>query len=540
MTTATVFGPPIVRGQYNLVDPATGKVAKLQRATNRLKTIDDQAGLNKWLMRTALTGAAAHPDIIAAINAAAGDNRKLDELAEMAREHGGGNTAARLGTAYHSHFEEWNRHGTVPADPDAARWLQGVASALGNAGMTVDPWWVERVVANFASGYAGQIDGAVTTSGGRPMLIDLKTGKDVKKGLNGYAIQLALYAAATHYWDPETNTCGDLPEVNRQVGYIIHAPIDGSAVTLYILDLAAGAEMLDVIDTVMAWRKRKDVGEVVEAAAAAVTVDQPDDETAARLAWIVTAVTELVDAGHGEALAAAWPNLVPTLRDARETGVPHTVAELDMIHRGVMVAAGNVGYSFFAHGAYPDGDAFVQAADERIVRLRATIDTLPADLLERLHGYVAEHGVPRLTSGHARRSDVDMVEGWVVDLDAEYQARRSLAGAHLGEFDSDVQAQVMKVASCAKPQTLTHQACERLGILADAKNLGVIEVADGDLVVADGAFAALLKTYDGSKRAVIDVAREAAALYGLARPTSSVQVENNVMLFAATYMATDK
>lgn len=534
--TATVFGPPIVRGQYNLVDPATGQVAKLQRATNRLKTIDDQAGLNKWLMRTALTGAAAHPDIIAAINAAAGDNRKLDELAEMAREHGGGNTAARLGTAYHSVFEEWNRNLVVPADPEQKQWLEGVIGAIDAAGMTVQQWWVERVVANFASGYAGQIDGAVSLGDGPPVLIDLKTGKDVKYGLNGYAIQLALYAAATHYWDPETNTCGDLPEVNREVGYIIHAPIDGSAVTLYRLDLAAGAEMLDVIDTVMAWRKRKDVGEVVEVAAPPAPVEAPAD----RLAWIVTAVTELVAAGHGEALAAAWPNLVPTLREARETGVPHSDAELDMIHRGVMVAAGNVGYPFFAHGPYPDGDAFVAATDERIVRLRETIDTLPADLLERLHGYVAEHGVPRLTSGHARRSDVDMVEGWVADLDAEYQARRSLAGAHLGEFDSDVQARVMEVASCAKPQTLTHQACERLGILADAKNLGVVEVRDADLVVGDGAFAVLLKTYDGSKRAVIDAAREAAALYGLARPTSSVQVENNVMLFAATYMATDK
>lgn len=532
--TATVFGPPIVRGQYNLVDPATGQVAKLQRATNRLKTIDDQAGLNKWLMRTALAGAAAHPDIIAAINAAAGDNRKLDELAEMAREHGGGNTAARLGTAYHTVFEDWNRNLAVPSDPEQKRWLEGVIGALDAAGMTVQQWWVERVVANFESGYAGQIDGAVSLGDGPPVLIDLKTGKDVKYGLNGYAIQLALYAAATHAWDPETNTCHELPEVNREVGYIIHAPIDASAVTLYRLDLTAGAEMLAVIDTVMAWRKRKDVGAVVE------LPEAPVDPVEERRAWIVTAVTELVEAGHGETLASAWPNLVPTLREARETGVPHTEAELDMIHRGVMIAAGEAGYPFFAHGAYPDGDAFVAGTDERIARLRATIDTLPADLLERLHGYVADHGVPKLSSGKARRSDVDMVEGWVADLDADAQARRALAGAHLGEFDSDVQPAVMKAAACVQPTALTHQACERLGILADAKNLGVIDVVDGDLALADGAFAALMKSYDGSKRAVIDAAREAAAVYGLARPTSSVQVESSVMLFAATYMATDK
>ena len=530
--TATVFGPPIVRGQYNLVDPATGQVAKLQRATNRLKTIDDQAGLNKWLMRTALAGAASRPDIIAAINAAAGDNRKLDELAEMAREHGGGNTAARLGTAYHSVFEDWNRRLAVPADPEQKRWLEGVTRALDAAGMTVQQWWVERVVANFASGYAGQIDGAVSTGDGPPVLIDLKTGKDVKYGLNGYAIQLALYAAATHGWDPETNTCGELPEVNRELGYIIHAPIDGSAVTLYALDLEAGAEMLQVIDTVVAWRKRKDIG-------FAQVLDAPVDEPADRLAWSVTAVTELVEAGHGEALAAAWPNLVPTLREARETGVPHTDAELDMIHRVVMEIAGDVGHPFFAE-AYPDDDALVLPSDPRVTDLKNRLGGLPVDLAETIHLAATSQGVPKLTSGHARRSDIDLVTRMVIDAEEHYQGRRAKASNALATFPDEVQDVVLRLAGITGPVQLTAQAADRLDHLADAKEFGALDIEDGAVVLSADAFTNLLAAHGGSKRALLDAAKEAAQMCGLARPTSSTQVANDVTLFAATLMATNQ
>ena len=115
-----------------------------------------------------------------------------------------------------------------------------------------------------------------------------------------------------------------------------------------------------------------------------------------------------------------------------------------------------------------------------------------------------------------------------------------MAGAHLGTLPTELQENALRVAGVADRSRLSAQACERLGLLADAYELGALTGDGSDLVISDPAFAELVDRHGGSKRAVIDTAKEAATLCGLARPTSSTQVANDVMLFAATYMATPK
>jgi hypothetical protein len=146
--------------------------------------------------------------------------------------------------------------------------------------------------------------------------------------------------------------------------------------------------------------------------------------------------------------------------------------------------------------------------------------------------------VPKLTSGHARRSDLDTVERLLVDAEEQYQARRTNAVASLGVFPENMQSKVLKLAGITEPRALTEQARERLAHLADAKELGVVDVEDGEITITVNAFSNLLGAYGGSKKALLDAAKEAATLCGLARPTSSTQVASSPVLFAATYMAT--
>jgi len=538
---------PVVRGQYQLTNPTTGEIAKLQRVTNRIGILADRSGLNKWLNRTALAGLAARPDLILQVNQAAqaDDNRRLDALAETAREAGGGNSAAQMGTALHSVFESYNLDGTRPTDPNAAIWLDGVIAAMDAAGMTIDPIWVERVVANFDLGYAGQIDGAVFIEGSDDtFLIDLKTGKSVGYGLNEYCLQLHTYANATHHWNADTNICEPIgpDDLNRDYGYIIHAPLDlTQGVTIYELDLTAAAPAVAMIDQIKTWRKTK-VGEPVDLTPSSVIVEAAVSPLAAasavtppltRAEWCLNALTSLVDAGHGPTIAADWPAGLPTIGQARHQGIELTDGQYDVMHRLIMDVAGKVGHPFFPQ-AYPDDDQFVGASDPRIVALREQIVLLPADLIERLQTLAADHGVPKLTSGHARRSDIDRMEGWVEELTAEHTARRTIASAHLGTFSDEVQQRALEHAGISDPTRLTHQATERLGVLADAFELGVIVQDDRQLVASPTAFTTLVARHGGSKKAVIDAAKSCASELGLARPTSSTQVEASLMLLAAT------
>ena len=126
------------------------------------------------------------------------------------------------------------------------------------------------------------------------------------------------------------------------------------------------------------------------------------------------------------------------------------------------------------------------------------------------------------------------------DAEAEAAERRSLAAAHLGTLAEATQPAAMHLAGISLPTQLTALACERLGIVVDCHELGVLRYVEdtSELVVADDAFDRLLATHGGSKKALLDAAKEAATLYGLKRPASSSQVATSPMLFAATFMAT--
>jgi hypothetical protein len=542
-TTVASAEPPRDRyGRYLIPDPETGKPTPYTRATTFAKSVSDTFGLTKWMLRMGGLGLAQRQDLMLAIAAAdPADAKTLDRIMAEAKEHAGASSGATIGTALHSFTEAVDRGESPvvppPWDADVAAYVKAVA----DAGLEIIDEHIEQIVVIPSLQVAGTLDRVVRTSDGRLVIADLKTGKDVSFAMGEIAVQLALYAAAPYTFDPATGELDVMPVVDQTEALVFHAPAGQGRCDVLSVDISAGREMFSIIETVRSWRKRRDLHRPYSPGVATnpsvAAPGEPLDDVAGRLAWVTDACTELVNAGAADELVARWPVGIPTLKQARESGQAHNVTELDAIHRALLDAAAAAGHPFFA-AAYPDDDAMVPANDERIITLRDRIDVLPNDLLERLQLRLSEHGTPRLSGGRARRSDVDQVTGWVDELTAEHTARRSVAAAHLGELDADVQPAAMRLAGVTGPATLTHQGAERIGIVVDALQLGYLTFTGGDIVAADDAFARVLDAHGGAKRAVIDTARQAASLYGLARPSSSTQVASDVMLLAATAMAT--
>jgi len=535
-TTPTVETPRDRYGRYLIPDPVTGKMVPYTRATTYAKSISDTFGLTKWMLRMAGLGLAQRQDLLLGVAAAdPGDNKTLDRIMGEAKDHAGAMSGANIGTALHTFTEQVDRGETptVPAPWDAD--VVAYSAALDAAGITIVPEHIEQIVVLPDIEVAGTLDRIVRLPDGRLVIADLKTGKDLSYSMAEISIQLALYANASHIFDPATGELTPMPDVDKNVALVFHLPAGQARCNILTVNIADGQAMFDTVTKVRNWRKRRDLAVpfTVEAAvtplAAASAVAAP---TITRAEWCVQALTSLVDAGHGPTVAADWPAGLLTIGQARHQGIELTDGQYDVMHRLIMDVAGKVGHPFFPQ-AYPDDDQFVAAVDQRIVTLREQIVLLPADLIERLQTLAAEHGVPKLTSGQARRSDVDRMDGWVEELTAEHTARRTIASAHLGTFPPSLHTQALELAGISDPTRLTHQATERLGALADAFELGIID-NEGDLVASPTAFTDLVARYGGSKKAVIDAAKSVAADLGLARPTSSTQVEASLMLLAAT------
>lgn len=536
-TPPTKVDPPRDRwGRYLIPDPETGKPTGYTRATTFAKSVSDTFGLTKWMLRMGGLGLAQRQDLLMAIaSTAPGDNKTLDRLMEEAKDHAGAMAGATIGTALHT-FTEQHDLGldpVVPAPYDAD--VAAYAQAILDAGLTILPEHIEQIVVIPSLQVAGTLDRIVRTADGRLMIADLKTGKDVSYAMGEIAVQLALYAAAPYTFDPTTGELDAMPVVDQETALVFHAPAGTGTCTVLEVDITAGRAMFDTITTVRDWRKRRDLHKPYISTSPAPSL--PSAAESERFTWLVSAVSSLVDAGHGDVLAQRWPVGCPTLRQAREEGVALTNHQCDTLHRAVMEIAGDVGHPFFAK-AYPDDDALVLGSDSRVTDLKNRLEALPADLAEIIGSTARSQGVPKLTSGHARRSDIDLVTRLVTDAEEQYQGRRAQASNALATFPADVQDKVLRLAKCFLPQALDAHAVERLDLLADAKELGVLEVQDDEVALSADAFANLLAAHGGSKRALLDAAKEAATLYGLARPTSSSQVASNVMLFAATYMAT--
>jgi len=326
---ATAARPEPPRDRYGryLIPQTGGKDRSYTRATTVAKTLSDTYGLTRWQVRMTAQGLTQRPDLFAKVAAANGDPKTLDKVCEEAKEAAAASSGANIGTALHAFTEavDAGRPVTIPAPWDAD--VAAYTAALQAADVAVDPAYIETVLVLHDLEVAGTMDRLVTFAN-RPMIADLKTGKDLSYGWGEIAIQLALYAHAEEVFDVDTRAFAPMPTVDQDQAMVMHLRAGSAHCDLYLVDIAAGWEAVQTAMRVRSWRKRRDLATRIPVDAPAPAVDEPAasaDEPAAvaepvteelrqaRRAWLQGRIDDMpTDAKR--CLARNWPNGMATLK----------------------------------------------------------------------------------------------------------------------------------------------------------------------------------------------------------------------------------
>lgn len=516
-------------GRYLLPQPA-GKDKGYTRATTIAKTLSDTYGLTRWQVRMAAQGLTQRPDLFARVAAAAGDTKTLDVVCEEAKEAAAASSGANIGTALHAFSEAVDAgrpvHIPAPWDADVAAYT----AALTAARITVDPDFIETVLALHSLEVAGTMDRLVTMPDGRRLIADLKTGKDLTYGWGEIAIQLALYAHAEQIFDVATGQYRPMPEVDQDEALVMHLPAGQARCDLYVVDIAAGWDAVQTALVVRAWRKRRDLATLLPAAAlapaAAAVVDEPahvsaaldeatDDLRQRRRAWLQGRIDAMpVDAKR--CLARNWPTDVPTLK-AADT---HTDDQL----AAIATLLSTVEREFEL--AFPDPEpqaapaeapaeptpapkpvdppddveaAPLDAALAIVERLKA----LPGDLLAEVEAPSLAAGVPFLLYGTATAEQLEIVEALLVPAEVANAERAKRIDAALAPYDDD-------------PEVLTVlvDAASVHGHGTDRLTAWEVDVLVAITAAIDGGLLGLAFGADSGKPSLVAVGDIEAALVG--------------------------
>ena len=252
-------------GRYLVVPPGGGKPTGYTRATTVAKALDDTSNLMAWSNRMTALGLAQRPDLLALVQAADPDDRdELNKVCERAKEAGGATARRDLGTALHTMVEkahadpEWKVPDTYAAD------VAAVQAAIEAAGYEVVDGMSEVMVVLDRHTIAGTSDLTLRRrADGRLRISDIKTGASVNYGALAWAIQLSVYAQADARYvqgsahDGSQDQRLPMPEVDRDTALILHVQPGSGVCDVHELDIAAGADALEVAMAVRTWRKRK-------------------------------------------------------------------------------------------------------------------------------------------------------------------------------------------------------------------------------------------------------------------------------------------
>ncbi|AXQ60077.1 hypothetical protein NTR1_72 [Nocardia phage NTR1] len=264
-------------GQYRLPDPVTGKLTSYTRASTVAKTLEDTWMLDKWAKRMMLVGIQRSLPLQADLDQLieehvtlgngsrdgrllASDLRnQLNELSEEAQHRAGATAAAEFGTAVHA-WCEWVDLGLghLSRVPEEFRpWVLGHRRALARAGLTVDPYWTERVVLNTRYGIAGTLDRMFWDHRRNLFLGDIKTSRGMDYSWLYFSIQLAIYHGAEYVLSLDGTAWEPFPALDPDTALIAHLPReDPAAAHIVPLNMRFGAEALHTAITVRRHRTR--------------------------------------------------------------------------------------------------------------------------------------------------------------------------------------------------------------------------------------------------------------------------------------------
>lgn len=250
-------------GRYLIIPATGGKARSYTRVTTWAGALDDKEGLIKWSMGRCAVGLAARKDLFAQVAAARPDDRDtLYRLVEQAKEAGGGSEGANLGSALHAFTERIDLgEDVVVPDPWKAD-VEAYRQALVDAGLTVEPGLVERVVVLEQMGCAGTLDRVYRTADGRLVIGDVKTGQSLDFSALSIAVQLACYANADTLYDLLAETHEPMVDVDKTTALVVHVPAGQGTAEVLEVDIAWGwqrAELAGAVRESRSAAKRKGV-----------------------------------------------------------------------------------------------------------------------------------------------------------------------------------------------------------------------------------------------------------------------------------------
>lgn len=282
-------------GRYLLppctVGPASEKEVPFTRATTFAKSISDTYTLSAWSQRMTAKGIAIRQDLrmAAATMDVKADKDALNQICEQAKEAANAKSAARLGSAMHAFTERLD--GGAPDDREDAFAaaqeyepnLRKYESTLREFGITIMPRMIERIGVWKRYGIGGTFD-RLGYWNGQPVVIDLKTGRDLTYGWNEIAIQLCVYAHFDGVWNPGTWTWEPMPAVSRTTALVVHLPVVDQdqadpPCTVYEVDLQPALAACQLCYDVREWRRFRDLAVPL----ALPAPGQPSNDWSARL-----------------------------------------------------------------------------------------------------------------------------------------------------------------------------------------------------------------------------------------------------------------
>lgn len=330
---------PIVNGRYRLPNP-DGKGHKLYtRASNIAKLLDDDFKLQQWGKRQVALGVARTPSLAAAVCADHDNKDIMDRLCEQAITVAGGTEKRDLGTALHRLIERHDRH-EHHHDGEWRDHIDAYDAALAAHKLTIDRNWIEIVLVNEPYGIAGRADRLLRDPEGRLVVADLKTGG--WRSWLAWAMQFAIYATATHWWEPVGDRLVPIPPgmIRQDHSLAIHLPAQETPphCQIHALSIPAG---LDAVLMALEVRRMRALDKLPKLQAstyhhatildqAVAAVEEAFDPTAMRTQ--LQARIDNLRANYPEALEALktrWPRESLTLKQSND----HSVNELENISK---------------------------------------------------------------------------------------------------------------------------------------------------------------------------------------------------------------
>lgn len=249
-------------GRYLIPDPTTGEPRAWTRVTTLARTIADHTAIEITERRKIAWGIGARPDLYARAAAATlDDTTDLDQVIEHAGHAAATAAGANTGTALHRFAERLDAGETLDVPAPWDRDLAAYRQTLTTHQITTVPGWLERILLIPEAGVAGTCDRLWTApSWTLPRIGDLKTAQNIHLAAGEIALQLALYAHATHWWNPATQELHPITEpIDHTTAVVAHLPAGRGTCTLYDINITAGWDAVPLALAVREWRRRNDI-----------------------------------------------------------------------------------------------------------------------------------------------------------------------------------------------------------------------------------------------------------------------------------------